>query len=128
MSAIEIRIDDIPPSANVQRRMHWAAYAKLRRDWAWQIAATIAKRPFAEPLPFARITFTRHAPRSLDADNLAGAFKPALDVLRPATKSNPNGLGLIEDDDAAHVVVTYQQAKCHKDKAHTTIVIERGAA
>jgi hypothetical protein len=124
---IALTIPDVLPSLNVQKRMHWAAYAKLRRQWAWLLVANGARNQ-GEPIPFAHITVSRNSPRLLDHDNLAGAFKPLIDVLRPVSKSNPNGLGLIEDDDASHVVVTYQQAKCPKAQQHTTIQIERGSA
>ena len=78
----------------------------------------------AAPIRHARVTFTRLGPRLLDADNLAGAFKPILDILRPVSVSNPNGLGLILDDDAAHLDVTYQQAVAGKGRSMTRIVIE----
>ena len=126
--SITIRVPAVLPSLNSQKRMHWAEYARLRKAWAWHIIADVGQPIIRFPYPFARITFTRHASRLLDADNLAGAFKPVLDVLRPMTKTNPNGLGFIEDDDASHVVVTYQQAKCPAKLAHTTIHIEAWAA
>ena len=127
---IKLTIADVPPSLNVQKRMHWATYAKLRRHWEMLIFAALAaeRRLGGKPIPFARITFTRHSARLLDADNWCGACKPILDVLRPPTKSNPNGLSIIEDDDASHVVVTYAQARCPKVEARTVIEIERGAA
>ena len=100
---IILNIPDVPPSLNVQRRMHFSTYRRLRKNWSLMVWAAMECRPPAEPLPFARITFTRHTSKLLDVDNLAGAFKPILDVLRPVSAQNPNGLGVIEDDDASHI-------------------------
>ena len=127
---IDITIPMVPPSLNVQKRMHFGAYKRLRGQLAREVqwALLIGRHARPQPMPFARIVFTRHASRSLDVDNLAGSMKPLLDVLRPVSKQNPNGLGLIEDDDESHCVVTYQQAKAKRGQECTVIVIERGDA
>ena len=124
---IDITIPMVPPSLNVQRRMHFGAYKRLRGELAKQVHWALIEgrhiRPL--PMPFARIVFTRQASRSLDVDNLAGSMKPLLDVLRPGARLNPNGLGLIEDDDASHCTVIYQQEKTKRGQERTRIQIER---
>ena len=127
---IDITIPMVPPSLNTILRMHHGAYRDLRRKMAKEVhwALLEARHMQPIPLPFAKITLTCHRARLLDADNNIGSLKPMLDVLRPVSKSNPNGLGLIEDDDASHCVVTYQQAKAKRGQECTVIVIERGDA
>jgi hypothetical protein len=126
VSGYTITIPAILPSLNVQRRMHYAEYAKMRRSWSWQVWAALNGKMPDMPLPFARITITRSAPKLLDFDNYVGAQKPLIDILRPVSEHNPNGLGLIEDDDESHLVVTYLQTRCATTS--TVLVIERGAA
>ena len=128
---IAISIPIVAPSLNQQKRMHFAAYGRMRARFAMEIWAALGGRIAAlraNPMAFARITITRHNTRGLDYDNWVGAAKPIIDVLRPVSTTNPNGLGIIEDDDASHVAVTYLQAIVKKGAEHTTLTVEAGRA
>ena len=62
------------------------------------------------PIERARIHYVRYGKRKLDNDNLIGSAKPLLDALKRA--------GIILDDDAEHVSVTY----AHERGEHRTLV------
>jgi hypothetical protein len=94
----------------------------MRRSWSWQVWAAMNGKMPAEPIPVAHIKLCRTSPDRLDFDNLVGCHKPLLDVLRPLSKNNPNGLGVILDDDDKHLTVAYSQARAAK--AETRLVIE----
>ena len=116
MTAYTVTIHTVPPSLNVLLRMHWAERARVMgrlRDWT----AGCVRYAQVPPLGRARITITRYAPgRPLDADNAAGAMKPVLDGIKVA--------GVVTDDDATHVQVTYASARCAASEGRVEVVIE----
>jgi hypothetical protein len=88
------------PSNNVIKGMHWMTYRNLRRTWRLKVLTRGlgGKKP-AEPIERAALLVLRHSSGKLDWDNALGGLKPLLDclVVRKA-KVNPDGLGLIVDD------------------------------
>ena len=90
--------------SEANRRDHWATKAKRARAqrhavaWAWS----------AESLPHGRkpalVVLTRYAPRKLDDDNLAGAFKAVRDEVALQC-------GFDDRDEAVRWVYAQERAK-----------------
>lgn len=95
-----ITLPDRTPSLNQWQRWHWAKRARYKKRLAFEVA-TIACGQRLDPVPrFVRIT--RHSPRKLDQDNLAGGCKALVDALVKAE--------LLVDDSCDWVVLEYCQA------------------
>jgi len=120
-----LRIETIPPSGNIIKRMKWPVYAKLLRQWFWLVRAAPGFIDTPEASCRRKLTISLHGKNSRDRDNLYSSMKPVIDVLRPSKheegyiKSGPRkgeywsrhriGLGLIQDDDTAHLELVVQQ-------------------
>ena len=102
MDPIVIRLAAPLPLLNVWERMHFTARSKFKTALAWEVLAEIGRKP-ATPIEVADITVWRHSIRAPDGDNLIA--KALLDVLQPASKRHPYGLGIIAGDDPAHLVL-----------------------
>ena len=108
---MKIVIPTVAPSLNVIMRQNPFEYQKMRRElcqeiWLALIQTGHAKAP---PISKARVHIIRRSPKKLDHDNFVGGCKPLLDCLRKVSRSNPSGLGLIDDDNPDALTVTYQQ-------------------
>ena len=91
----------LPSCANL--REHWSARARRARNHResgrWHTAVAIMGNPLPARM---RITLTRIAPRRLDSDNVASAFKGLRDGIADA-------LGI--DDGSPRLEWQYQQGK-----------------
>lgn len=123
-------------SGNVLKRMHFRQQhdhqALLRYE---VIAAALAMRP-DRPFAWARVTFWRLMPRTLDYDNLVFGFKPLLDCLttpferemkkKPrhviASMGNYMGLSFIVDDKPQVCLTAYHQVQTKGDRVGRTSV------
>lgn len=95
----ELQIPQETPSNNAIKGMHFHAYKKLREAFRWQVLRALDGQERHEPLAVARIEVERHcAGGGLDWDNAYGGLKPLMDCLVAPSSRNPDGLGLIEDD------------------------------
>ena len=85
------------PLLNEWQRMHWAARKRRQRDIAWEVRANVPTglSPIERCLI---IVVRRNCPPLPDLDGLAGSAKPLLDCLVLPSRRNPNGLGIIVDD------------------------------
>jgi hypothetical protein len=87
------------PSNNELKGMHFHAYRKLRARWKSHILQHGLKLVLpTAPITKAALLVERQCVGSLDWDNAFGGLKPLLDCLVTAKKANPDGLGLITDD------------------------------
>lgn len=87
------------PSNNVLKGMHFHMYKKVRRDWRFLVQAALVGQPKFEPISNAFLAINRCCSGGgLDWDNAYGGLKPLLDCLVVATPRNPDGLGLLVDD------------------------------
>lgn len=87
------------PSNNVIKGMHFHAYKNLRRDWRLMVLAALGGQRPEAPVQRAFLVVTREcAGGGLDWDNAYGGLKPLLDCLVTPSAKNPDGLGLITDD------------------------------
>lgn len=130
-----ITLPCVAPSLNRALGAHWAARSRLQRDWFWVLRAAATHVPKAEG--FRTVTITRYGHGRLDMDNLAGAHKfvvdllraPRVETLRAGRTRRRIGLGLIVDDSPDHVRVVYQQAPVPRSEpVRTEILIEDGGA
>jgi hypothetical protein len=100
---------------------------KARNDLAWAVVAAIGRQRPPVPLARVRVRIESHAARMLDPiDNLPGSVKNLMDVLQPPSTSHPAGLGIIQNDSAACVIVSevVQIKLTRGTKAKTVVIIE----
>ncbi len=120
-----LRIETIPPSGNIIKRMKWPVYAKLLREWFWLVRSAPGFIDIPEASCRRKLTISLHGKNSRDRDNLYSSMKPVIDVLRPSKHEEGHykggakagqywsrhriGLGLIQEDDTAHLELVVQQ-------------------
>lgn len=136
-----LTIDEVPPSGNLLKRMHWARYSALLWSWWWWIRTAEGFQDIPKATRRRRVVITRHGRGALDRDNLYAAVKPVVDVLRPAKHEAGTyktgkkagqpwtreriGHGLILEDDVAHLDLEVFQDQLQKGQVpHITIEIE----
>lgn len=87
------------PSNNVIKGMHYRSYRTLRRQWQLKVFCEGLKgrRP-AQCVARTALVIDRYCAGELDWDNAYGGLKPLLDCLVAPSKQNPDGLGLILND------------------------------
>lgn len=91
------------PSNNQILRMNRFVYKQLRWDLRAIVKSQTKESYIGHPLARCFINIDRYSAGSLDWDNIKGGFKPLLDTFVVKTKKNPDGLGLIENDDISVV-------------------------
>jgi hypothetical protein len=87
-------------SLNVTLRQHFAERGRDQKMLYFSVLEA-AHWPRVLPRPAfakARVTVTRISPRTLDRDNLFGAAKALVDILKPRSERNPLGVGLLIED------------------------------
>jgi len=105
--------------------MHFRAYQKERQGWRLMVLSALKGVRPAAPIQRARLVIIRHSAGYLDWDNALGGLKPLLDCLVTASKRNPDGLGLIADDNpiAMPEPPYMRQQKCRRGEGHTECFI-----
>lgn len=100
----DFELPEETPSNNVIKGMHYQAYRQLRRMWRVRVLGRGlgGVRP-KQPLPRAALVVERHCAGELDWDNAYGGLKPLLDCLVQPSPRNPDGLGLVQDDNPRHM-------------------------
>lgn len=95
----ELHLPSETPSNNVIKGMHFHAYKKLRNDWRKSVLTALGNTAPAAPIEHAYLEIDRYCcGGGLDWDNAYGGLKPLLDCLVRQSDKNPDGLGLIADD------------------------------
>lgn len=109
------------PSNNIIKGMHFRAYQKTRQGWRLMVLSALKGVRPAAPIQRARLVIIRHSAGFLDWDNALGGLKPLLDCLVSASKRNPDGLGLIADDNPTAMPEPpyMRQKKCKRGQGHT---------
>lgn len=133
-------INEVPPSGNVIKHMHWAVYSKLMDRWFFLVRCAKGFLDISRPTGKRWVLIIRHGKRPLDRDNLYTAMKPVVDILRPPSykcgvhksgkkKDQPwektrIGHGLILEDDEKVLELKAINGKLEKGQdPYTTIVI-----
>jgi hypothetical protein len=95
------------PPMNRLLRMHWADRRRRLKGLAWDVHLAVGAR--GQPFARALVEVGRYSIRALDVDALPSTAKLLLDVLQPASKRHPYGLGMIADDgpDSCELVVRW---------------------
>jgi len=110
-----LTLPDATPSNNELKNMHYRVYKKLREQWRTWVLEQLGGLLPAVPIQLSAIEIERHSAGLLDWDNAYGGLKPLLDCLVCASERNPDGLGLIRDDNPRNMpsapVVTQLPAK-----------------
>lgn len=98
-----LELPEATPSNNIIKGMHFFVYKKTRSMWKARVLQTLTDQGIAldsiEPIKKSFLSIYRFsAGNGLDWDNAYGGLKPVLDCLVVGTDKNPDGLGLIFDD------------------------------
>ena len=104
------------PSNNEVKEMHFRRYAALRKRIAYEVLKAIGGMRPERPIERAFLVIRRYCAGSLDWSNCSGGIKPLEDalvlprrlrspkmMLKRRGEPNPDGLGLIYDDDREHM-------------------------
>jgi len=111
---------------NVLLGMHWRARKRYAGGLSAEVAGLIRGSPSREPMLKARVTITRYGMKVPDRDGLYGGAKPLIDLLLVYSDTHPHGLGLITDDDPAHLDLIVNAEKAPKRaEVRTHVLIER---
>ena len=112
-------------SNNTIKGMHYRAYQKTRQGWRLMVLAALKGVRPAAPIQRSRLVIVRHSAGFLDWDNALGGLKPLLDCLVSASTRNPDGLGLVTNDDpsAMPFAPLMRQEKCKRGQGHTECFI-----
>ncbi len=122
----ELAFDEETPSNNVIKGMHFHAYKNLRRQWRLRVLAALKGRRPVEPIARSFLVVKREcAGGGLDWDNAYGGLKPMLDCLVQPSDKNPDGLGLIADDNPRNMPYPpfVQQLPAKPGKGRTTLYV-----
>lgn len=114
------------PSNNVIKGMHFHAYKHLRRAWKLMVLQALGGIRPERPIEQSFLVVTREcAGAGLDWDNAYGGLKPLLDCLVRPSPRNPDGLGLILDDNrkAMPFPPFVRQAEAPKGEGRTRLQI-----
>lgn len=114
------------PSNNVIKGMHFHAYKNLRRQWRLLMSKALAGVEARAPLERAFLVVRREcAGGGLDWDNAYGGLKPMLDCLVAPSARNPDGMGLIQDDNPKNMPHPPYVQQCSAKPGHgrTTVFI-----
>jgi hypothetical protein len=111
---------------NTLLRMHWTVRRKYQKSLAGEIAALTRDAAGHQPFDRASILVTRYCLQLADPDNLPSSAKCILDSIVVRSTRNPDGIGLIQNDTAAHITLEVRQVKVSKQaEQRTTVRIER---
>ena len=131
---IVLEVDRLP-TCNTSDNRHWRSKTRDRAEWgmlmraAWN-DAQLRSDPFGcrgEPIERAHVVFIRRSSREPDSDNLIWSFKAVRDLLQPASKRNPRGLGLIVGDDPQHLEAEYRWEKAPRGKGSVQIEVSEAS-
>lgn len=125
---LTLDLPEATPSNNTLKNMHYRVYSKLRRGWQAMVQGAVQRESGSSPEPVERcyLTIERHsAGGGLDWDNAFGGLKPLLDCLVVASAKNPDGLGLIADDNPRNMPFPpgFKQLKAKPGHGRTVVRI-----
>jgi hypothetical protein len=79
---LQFKVPGVPLSLNKVLRMNFRRRDAYYKRWYSDIALIVGSNRPPRPLERAHLSFTRHAPRTLDYDGCAGSMKPLADALQ----------------------------------------------
>ncbi len=126
------------PSNNEIKEMSFWAYRALRKRIAYEALKAIGGRRPNKPIEQAFLVVRRYCAGSLDWSNCSGGIKPLEDALvlpralrdkgvakKRRGESNPDGIGLIYDDDRAHMPLHpwVEQLPAKRGEGYTEVLV-----
>jgi hypothetical protein len=120
-----LNLPEETPSNNVIKNMHFHAYKNLRHRWRYLVLKALEGQRPTTPVGCSLLVIHRKCAGQLDWDNAMGGLKPLLDCLVQATARNPDGLGLIVDDNPKTMPYPpfMQQFKAKRGEGSTEVLI-----
>lgn len=98
---LTLEVRALPPM-NISRDVHWSKRSRERKEWIVLMRAALGRKPKPPaPLQHASLRLVRRSNTISDYGNLVGSFKLVEDILQPASRNNPGGLGIIANDSMA---------------------------
>jgi hypothetical protein len=83
---------------------HWSKGHAYRKSLLGPMSEALAPWRGHMPIRKARVTVTRYTTGKIpDGDNTTASCKPAIDLLLVRSATHPHSLGVIYDDDPAHL-------------------------
>lgn len=122
----QLELAEKTPSNNEIKEMNHFAYRQLRRMWQLRVWSALNGRRPKQAIERSFLSITRRcAGGGLDWDNAYGGLKPLLDCLVAASSRNPDGLGLIRDDNPTAMPLPpfVRQESAAKGKGSTLLEI-----
>jgi|GEM_PF-2536361 hypothetical protein len=112
---------------NVWQRMHWNKRREYHKELCWNVRAALESEGYQRLSPFkkCKIEIDRYSSVLGDWDGVMGGLKPLFDTLVVCTKTNPLGLGVIEDDNPKCIIEcpVIRQHKSTRKAASTVVTI-----
>ncbi|SHG33354.1 hypothetical protein SAMN02745753_03711 [Marinomonas polaris DSM 16579] len=110
---------------NVLLRMNRWDRKEYHKALCWSVRAALESEGYKRLSPFkqCKIEIDRYSSALGDWDGVMGGLKPLFDTLVVCTKTNPLGLGVIEDDNP-NCIIECPAIRQHKStrKAASTVV------
>lgn len=125
LPVFELTLPQATPSNNTVKNMHFRAYKKLREEFRALVLEALGGELPAEPIELSSLEVVRYSAGSLDWDNAFGGLKPLLDCLVMPSARNPDGIGLIRDDNpkAMPEAPRMRQLQAKKGQGRTVVRI-----
>jgi hypothetical protein len=105
---------------------HWSGGHAYRKSLLGPVAQALAPWQGHHPMERARVTVCRFTTRLPDHDGNVASLKPLIDLLLVRSKVHPSSLGIIRDDDPAHLeLIALAQRVTNNEHKCTTVTIEQ---
>lgn len=124
---IQITLAEPTPTLNSTLRMHWRDLRRYERALAWEVRLALGGNRPSAPLQRARLTIERRSHGIPDEENAIGGTKWLVDTLLVPQRRGKRmlhrcGLGLIVDDDPAHLVREFRSVRVSRAAEQCTVV------
>lgn len=122
-----LEMPEASPSNNTIKGMNRFVYQELRQRWQGFVLDGLNNHLPAKPLEKSALIVVRHSSGGLDWDNAVGGLKPLIDCLVKRSARNPDGLGLVRDDNPDNMPIApfVHQVKAKRGKDRTEVLLYR---
>lgn len=110
------------PLLNGTLRMHYRQRMRIQKSTAWEILAATAGVPPTEPFQWARVTVERMSVGRPGWQGVAGGANLLLNCLVRCTPGNPQGLGIIHNDEPSSIQLVTKLVHVSKAREQGTRV------
>lgn len=125
---LTLDLPEATPSNNTIKAMHFHTYKRVRKGWKALVQGAMQSGNTGPLVPLERcfLSIERYSSGGgLDWDNAYGGLKPLLDCLVVPSTKNPDGLGLIRDDNPRDMpyAPAFRQLKAKPGHGRTVVKI-----